>query len=821
MGPLKYVLRRLAQAPGFTAVAILTLALGIGSTAAIFSVVESVVIKPLPFPRASELVGVWQVAPGIKGISGNLNCAPTMYFTYREENKTFQDFGLWQNGGATVTGVAEPEQVRALNVTFGTLQALGVQPKIGRSFSQADDTPGTPQTVILTYGYWQRRFGGNPSALGRTLILDAKPHTIIAVMPADFRFLNGNPDIIQPVRLEREKLFLGEFNYQGIARLKPGVTIQQANADVGRMLGIWLTAWPAPPGLNRELFAAAHFGPKVQPLKQEVVGDFGNTLWVLMGTISLVLLIACANVANLLLVRVEGRQQELAIRTALGAGWAKIAKELLLESITLAVSGGVLGLVFAYGALRLLVAKGPATVPRLAEIGIDPFVLAFTLGISVFSGVLFGLIPVLKYARSGVAWILRGAGRSLSASRERLRARNVLVVVQVGLALVLLVGSGLMIRTFYALRHIQPGFTDPENIELLHVFIPETQTPDAKNVMRVQQQMMDKLAAIPGVSSVAFVSGAPMEGFNWNDLLYSDDRTYAAGEIPPIRRFKFITPGYFKTTGTSLIAGRDLDWADLYEERQVSIVSENLAREMWGSASAALGRRIRPEPNDVWREVVGVVSDVRDNGIHEAAPPIVYWPALMNRFSIDDKEHVTRGGVFLIRTPRAGTEAFLKEARASIWSVNANLPVFLERTLGEIYAASMARTSFTLVLLVIAGSMALVLGIVGIYGVIAYAVSQRAREIGIRIALGAEPVRVRRLFVADGLMLAGIGAGLGLAAAIGLTKLMSSVLFGVSPLDLPSYGTASALLILAAVIASYLPARRATTVDPIEVLRIE
>jgi predicted permease len=354
----------------------------------------------------------------------------------------------------------------------------------------------------------------------------------------------------------------------------------------------------------------------------------------------------------------------------------------------------------------------------------------------------------------------------------------------------------------------------------MRIYIPETQIHDSSNVMRAEQEMLEKLAAIPGVSSVAFVSGAPMEGFNSSDLLYSDDRTYGPGEIPPVRRFKFVAPGFFKTTGTPLVAGRDFTWADLYEKREVSVVSENLAREMWGSASAALGKRVRAMPKEAWREIVGVVSDVRDNGIQEPAPTIAYWPALMNGFELEP-ERVTRGGAFLIRTPRAGTEALLKESRAAIWSVNSNLPVFLVRTLGEIYATSMARTSFTLVLLIIAGSMALVLGIVGIYGVIAYAVSQRAREIGIRIALGAQPARIQGMFIRDGLLLAGCGAAVGLAAAVGLTRLMSSLLFGVSSLDPAAYGLAAGLLITAAVLASYVPARRAIAVDPVEALRAE
>jgi predicted permease len=820
MAALKHMLRRLARTPGFAATALITLALGIGATTAIFSVINTILIKPLPFPHAEQLAGVWHVAPGVKGIQGDVNCSPTMYFTYRENSQTFQDFGIWQAGGASITGLAEPEQVRSVSVTYGLLQALGVQPAVGRWFSQEDDTPGTPETVILSYGYWQRRFAGDRSAVGRTLMVNGTPHTIIGVMPENFRFLNIEPELIEPMRFDRNKVFLGNFSYQGIARLKPGVSLQQANADVARMLPGWIKSWPTPPGFSRKLFENAGFGPKVQPLNKEVVGDIGSTLWVLMGTIGLVLLIACANVANLQLVRAEARQQELAVRAALGAGWRRVALELLTESIGLGIFGGALGLALAYGALRWLVAKGPTTLPRLHEIAIDPVALGFAFVVSLLAGLLFGFIPVFKYAGPQVASTLRAGGRSMSHGRDRQRARNTLVVVQVGLALVLLVGSGLMIRTFLTLRNVDPGFKHPEQIQTLHIFIPEQDVKEPERVMRVEEEMMNKIRAIPGVQSVALSNGAPMEGFNWNDLVYAEDKAYAVGEIPPIRRFRFITPGTLETVGTPLITGREFTWTDLYDKRHVAIVSLNLAREMWGSPEAAIGKRVRPDMKSPWREVIGVAGDLHDNGIQEKAATMVYWPALMDSFE-GDQVGVRRGAVFLIRTDRAGVESFLKEARQAIWSVDANLPIFLVGTLKEIYDQSMSRTSFTLVMLAISGMMALALGIVGIYGVIAYAVSQRTREIGIRIALGARSPELRGMFVRDGLALAGLGAASGLAAAVALTRLMSALLFGVSALDVQSYVLSALVLIAAAALASYLPARRATSVDPVEALRSE
>ncbi len=806
--------------PVFTVVALITLALGIGANTAIFSVINGVLIKPLPYPNSDELVGVWHVAPGIPSIGGNLNCSPTMYFTYRDENRTFQQFGLWSGGGASVTGLAEPEQVRALYVTYGALDALAVQPTSGRLFSRADDTPGTPQTVILSYGYWQRRFGGSRSALGRSLTVDSRPRTIIGIMPRTFRFLDETADLILPQRFDRDKVFLGNFSYQGIARLKPGVSLQQANADVARMLSIWINAWPPPPGFDRGLFSNARLAPHLQPLKKDVVGDIGSVLWVLMGTIGLVLLIACANIANLLLIRAEGRQQELAIRAALGADWRQLARELLLESLMLGLVGGALGLALAYGALKLVVALGPATLPRLNEIGIDPLVLVFALAISLFAGLVSGVIPVVKYAGPHIAGALRGGGRTLSQSRERHRARNTLVVVQVGLALVLLIGSGLMIRTFLALRNVQPGFTHPESIQMMRIAIPEARVHDPKAVMRLQQQMIEKLAAIPGVESASFASAAPLEGFNSNDLVFAEDKVYAKGQIPPIRRFRYTAPGYFKATGIRMVAGRDFNWTDLYETRHVVMMSENLAREFWGDPRAALGKRIREGPDDPWREVIGVVGDVYDDGLRKKATEIVYWPAMMDLF-YGDPIHVQRGGVFVIRTNRAATESFLAEARKAIWSVDANLPIFLVRTLKDVYDASLARTSFTLVMLAIAGGMALVLGIVGIYGVIAYSVSQRTREIGIRMALGARSGELQRMFVRQGLVLAAIGSAIGLAAGAGVTRLMTSLLFGVTALDALTYALVPAILIAAAALASYVPARRASSVDPVDALRSE
>jgi putative ABC transport system permease protein len=813
---LKHVLRRLGRAPMFAAVTLLTLAVGIGANAAIFSVVEGVLLKPLPFPRPDELVGVWHTAPGIN--IPEVNAAPALYFTYREEGRAFQDVGMWAERAASVTGLAEPERVTVLRVTDGVLGLLGVPPALGRPFSAKDDVAGSPPTVILTHGYWQSRFGGDPGVLGRRLMLDGEPREIIGVMPQHFRFLNVKASLILPLQLDRSKVFLGNFSYMSVARLKPGVTVEGANADVARMLPIAFDRFPAPPGFNKEMFAKARLAPKLRPFKRDLVGDVGKVLWVLMGTIGMVLLVACANVANLLLVRAEGRQQELAVRAALGAGWGQIAGELLLESVTLGLLGGALGLGVAYALLRLLAYLAPANLPRLDEIAIDAPVVLFTAAVSVLAGVLLGLIPVFKYAGPHLAAALRSGGRGASESRERHRARNTLVVVQVGLALVLLVSSGLMIRSFRALREVQPGFTRPEEVQTIRISIPDAQVKDEESVVRMQQATQEKVAAIPGVVSVGMASGIPLDGDDWHDPVFAEDRTYAEGQLPALRLFKFVAPGFLGTMGTPLVTGREFTWSEIYDRTPLVMVSENLAREMWGDPGNALGKRVRENTKGAWREVIGVVADVYNDGLDQKAPTTVYWPILMKDF---DGDGMSRSLSYAIRGSRAGTEAFLKEIRQAVWSVNSTLPVASVQTLETVYERSMARTSFTMVMLVLAGAMALLLGVVGIYGVISYAVSQRTREIGIRMALGAQHEELTGMFVRHGLVLASIGAACGLAAAFGLSRLMSSLLFGVGAADPLTYALVATTLVSAAVVASYLPARRASALDPMDALRAD
>ncbi len=815
---IKHVLRRLMRAPMFTAITLITLAIGIGANTAIFSVIDGILLKPLPYADPSRLVGVWHTAAGLN--IKELNASPSIYFTYREENRTFEDIGLYTGNSVSVTQIGDPEQVQSLMVTDGTLPILGVKPVLGRLFTRQDDTDGSPDTAVLMYGYWQRRFGGAASAIGRRIMVDGKARQIIGVAPRSFRFMNPQPDLVLPLQFNRGKTFLGNFSYQAVARLRPGATIAQANADVARMLPICERKFPLPPGFSLGMFHDARIGPNVRPFAYDVVGDVGNVLWVLMGTIGAVLLIACANVANLLLVRAEGRQQELLIRAALGAGWGRIARELLLESVILGLAGGALGLGVAYGALRLLVAIGPASLPRLDEISIDLPVLLFTLGVSLLVGLLFGALPIFKYAGASLGTGLRQGGRSVSQSRERHRARSILVVVQVALALVLLISSGLMIRTFLALRQVQPGFTQPEEVLTLRVSIPSAQVKEPERAVHMFNDILTRIAGVPGVQSAALANSITMDGSTSSDLIFAEDHPIADSRIPPVRRFKFIGPGLSATMGNSLVAGRDLTWTDVYNYTPAVLVSENFAREYWHEASAALGKRVRESPKDEWHEIVGVVKNEYDDGVQQKPPAVVYWPMLQKDFW-GEKTFTRRTMAIAIRSKRTGSAAFLSEIRQAVWSVSPNSPLANVRTLDEIYAKSMARTSFTLVMLAIAGGMALVLGMVGIYGVISYSVSQRRREIGIRMALGARQREVSGMFIRYGLALAGIGVVCGLVAAAALMRLLSSLLFGVTAADPSTYGAMAVCLVVAALLASYLPARKASTVDPVETLRAE
>ena len=825
LGDCRYGLRQFRKNPGFTAVIVLTLAFGIGANSAIFTVVNRVLVRPLPYPESDRLIALHLEAPGAGGLasfSTGLQLSPSMYITFSDHNQTLQSMGIWIPGRANVTGLAQPEEVRTEVISDGVLQTLAVPPLLGRWFSQADQDPRGGKTIVLSYGYWKRRFGGDPQVLGRTLLVDAISREIVGVMPAGFRVVDEDFDVLIPMAVDRVHQKLAPFGYSGVARLKSSVALAQANADISRLISVWMDSWSNGPGTNPHYYRVWRITPNFCSLKQQVIGNISSVLWVVMSTVGIVLLIACTNIANLLLVRAESRQQELSIRAALGAGRGRIARQLLVESVVISLAGGVLAVGVAYSGLQLLAAVGPADLPRLTEISLDARSLAFTFLLALFSGLFFGSIPVWKYARVAGSMMVSGAQRTSTTTRGHQRSRNFLVIAQVAMALVLLVSSALMIRTFAALRRVEPGFSDASKLQTIRISIPDTLISNPVLVTRTQNSIAEKIAAVPGVTSVGFAAALPMEAAdpNWDELSV-EGKTYVRGE-PPVRMFNYVSPGYFHAMGTRIVAGRDFTWSDLYDLHPMVMVSENFARENWGSAAAAVGKRVRQFTDMPWHEVIGVVEDVSVHGADKDAPAIIYWPAMLkDPYTAKPAIAATNSATFAIRSSRAGEQFFLNELQRAVWSVNSDLPLASIRTMQEIYSQSMARTSFTLVMLALAGFMGLALSIIGIYGVVSYAVSRRTREIGIRLALGAQKRELRWMFVRSALAMAAFGIAVGLLAASVIVQMMKSLLFGVTPLDPWTFIAVPLILTAAAALASHLPARRASRLDPIVALRYE
>ena len=797
---LRFATRRLVAQRGFTMVAVLTLALGIGANTAIFSVVYGVLLKPLPFPQPEALVGVYHRAPALD--LPVVNQGPATFFTYRDNHRTFAEIGAWESTEVSITGRGEPERVQALTVTATMLPLLRVQPVLGRRFTNEDDAPGGALRLMLTHGYWQRRFGGSEQAIGQPLEVDGVPAEVIGVLPPTFAFLDSDPAVLLPMQLDPADGFHIEFDFQVVARLKPGVTVGDANADEARMIA-----------LLPRVFEKLQLEPYVRPLAEDVIGDVRQVLWILLAAVGLVLLIACANVANLFLVRAEGRQQELAMRAALGATRGRLARELLSESVLLGLAGGAFGLVLTEGALGLLRRLAPAELPRVDEIGIDPVVLLFTASVSLVAGILFGLIPVLKFGAPG-ATALKEGGRAVSEGPRRLRTRNTLVVAEVALALVLLVVSGLMVRTFIAMRQVHPGFTRPEQVQTFQVAIPETLISDPQQMARAHEQIAERLRQVPGVMSVGVSSSITMDEEDNMNPLWVEHVDVPEGQLPPLRRYKSLAPGYFETMGNPVVAGRAITWTDIYGSRRVVVVTANLAREYWQDPSGALGKRVRGSPGSEWYEIVGVVGDERDDRLNQPVTPIVYWP-------MADESYLQYTMAYAVRSSRVGSPGFLQELRQAVWSVNTHVPLASVQTLQEIQADSLAQTSFAMLMLGIAGGVALLLGAVGIYGVIAYVAAQRTREIGIRIALGARAADVLRMVLGQGVALTAAGIAVGLVAALAVTRVMRALLYDTSPTDPLTFAAVVPVLGAAALLACWVPARRATRADPIAALRSE
>ena len=820
---LKQVVRKLVRSPSFTLVAVLTLALGIGANTAIFSVVNSILIRPLPFPEQDRLVSMNYTAPGM-----DVEMVPHSQGTYlinAAENQVFESFGVFDNTALNLTGGTEPERVLAVQATHEILPLLGAVPQLGRLTREEDDIPGSPTVAILTHELWQRRYGGDPEIVGRTIEVNDQATEVIGVLREGFDFLMEDAEIFVPARFDRVSPDEGSFNMPGVARLRQGVTLAAATVDVERMIRLMPERFSGE--ISQAMLDQIGFAPNIEPLQGQITGDVSRTLWILLASVGLLLLIACSNVANLFLVRAEGRQREVAVRTALGASGSDMARHFLLESITLGLVGGAFGLLLAWAGTRGLVAFGPERLPRLDEIGIDARALFFTLGLSLLAGVLFGLFPVWKYRGADMAGGLKEGGRGGSAGRERHRARNTLVVAQMSLALVLLVGSGLMLRSFQALRSVDPGF-DPAGVLTLRITLPETVYPDADSRLAFYDGLREDIGRLPRVVGVGGGTNIPLGGGINRSGTMLEDFPLLPDQIPEVIETVRISADYMEALGMRLLEGRTLTPYDARDRTGAVVVTRALATRYWPGESA-IGKRLSqsiqlsegggPGQNMPWQTIVGVVEDVRTMAMNEDPVPVLYFPLI--QAGATEEARTTRSLALLVKAAGGEPTALLPAIRETVWGRDPNLPIADIMTMDAVVRDSMARTSFAMVLLGIAAVVALLLGTVGIYGVISYVVTQRTREIGIRLALGAEAAAVSGMVLRQGAVLAGVGIVLGLGGAFGLTRLMGAMLFGVSATDPATFVAVPLTLGIVALLASYLPARRASRTDPVEALRAE
>jgi len=807
---LRRAARSLLRTPDFTLVAVATLALGLGAATALFVVVDAVLLRPLPFPQARQLVSIGAFAPGAPGPGkgGELGLSASMAQVYAERNRSFSAFGIWSVFSDVVSGAGlPPERARTFAVTPGLLQALAVPPRAGRWLEPGDEQPRAQPTALLAYGFWQRRLGGDPAAVGRMLSVNGAPRLIVGVMPRGFAIPGGlEPDLLLPLQFDPAALALGDFDFTGIARLRAGVSRNAAAADLARLLPLWLDAYPASRDADASTVRRWRLAPVVRPLRDLVVGDAGTKLWAALAAGGLLLLIACANALNLFFVRADTRRHEMAIRAALGASGPRAARGLVLEGLLVALAAAAVGLLFAQAGIMLLQRLAPAGLPRLDEIHLGAAGGLFAFALALTAAAAISLVPALHSARARL-----GAAHSATASRGSQRARASAVVAQVALALLLVLGAGLLIRSVAALRAVPPGFSNPATLQTFRLTVPDAMATSPGALDRLKQNIIETISALPGVRSAAFASGMPMQGYggDWAPAM-AQSRPELSGPRAPARFFVQVSPGFFQTSGTPLIAGREFTWPDLQQHRPVALVSASLARQWWGSAPAALGQQVRRASDPGWDEVIGVVADVHYNRVDEPAPPTIYEPAIG-----------LHAATVAVRTPRAGTESFLAHLRMAVAAASGGLPVYSAATMETIYANTVALPSFLMLLMALTAALALALGLVGIYAVVAGVVGERRREIAIRMALGADAAQVRRMILAGGLRLGIFGAAGGLAAAVLLARLLQSLLFEVSPFDPATFFAATAALLAAVAAASYLPARRAAAVAPAEALSSE
>lgn len=810
--------RNLARRPGFSAVAILTLALGIGATVAIFTVVNAVLLRPLAYPDSESIVSVRHHAPGLD--LPELQSSQGLANFYGAHGHMLESFALYSSDERNLTGGDRPARVRLAVATPSLFQVLGVHPAQGRAFTREDAGPEGPGVVVLLHDAWTSRFGADPDILGRTLELDGRTVEVVGVMPPEFEMPSPGLEAILPLHVEADAEF-GTFGLDGIGRAAPGTTVAEARREIEALQPRIAEYFP---DLTPAFFEQAGWSVSVETLKDRMVGEARTGLWVVLATVALVLLIACANVANLFLVRAEARQREVAVRAALGAGRGRLAIAFLSESVLVGLSAGVVGVAAAAWGVRGLVAWGPPQLPRLQEIGMDVTVLGFALAVSVVAGLAFGSLPVVRYLGRSFARVLREGPRGATDGRREHRARNVLVAGQLALALVLLVGSGLMLRTFHEIRSVELGF-DPEGV--LAVGLSVGNEPGRVEAADLYQSVRNRLAALPGVEAVGATNSLPVDlhGLNGGSFAIRS-RPTPEDQLKPVTMHTAVTEGFFQAMSIPLLEGRDVERADHEAPRPVAWVNESFARAFFdGDAGDALGEQIylgeydvdRTDPDSLpWMEIVGVVGDVRHFGLREELRPLAYFPM---RGPADARIHLA-GMSFVLRT--AGDPTGLVPAvRAAVGEVDAGVPLTRVRTMEAVLAESLAATSFTMVLLGIAVGMALLLGAVGVYGVISYVVSRRTREIGVRMALGARGDDVRSMVLRQGMVVAGVGIALGLVAALALTRFMAGLLFEVSATDPLTFAAVTAALAGVAALASWLPARRATRVDPVRALMAE
>jgi predicted permease len=810
MDDVKDAIRTLRKQPRFLIVAALTLALGIGSAAAIFSVVNGVLLTPLPYPHADRLVNIWSTAPGLG--YDRFGLSPDLFLFYRRNNQVFEDMALVQGVRANLTESGSPEVVDAQRTTFSYFAVLGAGFARGRAYNADEDKENAPKVTVLSHRLWLRRYGGDPSLVGRTVRIDGEAWQVVGIAP-EWLDRPGSADVWLPTQFNPENPPTGNFGWNAVGRLKQGVAPDRAATHLEPLVRRAIDEYIQSANY-RAFLTDGRFRPMVHSMKEDVIGSVREPLWILLGTAAMVLLVACGNVANLCLVRAEARQRELAVRIALGGRRARLVRKLLVESFVLSSIGAALGVAFAAAAVPLLLQLAPDTIPRLDEVRVDGRVLLFAAASAIVSALVFGLAPAIRYTRPNILGCLRHGGRGATDHPSRQRGRQLLVVGQTAMALVLLVGSGLLARSFARLMSAEQGFSSP-NVLTFRVALPPTTYPKSPAIVAFVQQLVGRLSELPGVEAAGATTELPIASGTSGTAFEIDGRPQKAGSLPPIVHYSTVTPGYFTTLRVQLLHGADFDSGDLRDGVRTIVVNRAAADRYWPGQDA-VGKRVRGTGSDAnrpWYTVKGVVADVRHDGLRQPPRPLFYFP--LN--PTDDR--APRAFNYVVRGPQAVRQA--DAVRHAVWALNGDLPVASIRTLDEIVQRSVTDFAFTMLTLGIASVVALVLGAIGLYGVLSYAVSLRTREIGVRIALGAPPSHVKRTVIANAAAMTGVGLLVGVAAAAGLARFLGGLLYEVKPLDLPTFAGTSALLLLVALVASYLPARKAASVSPLEAMKAD